>query len=203
MSRKNNHKGKVPMKKRARKYVAGVLALVLVPMAAYAAYVLLYGFSGSVSTASMAVAYEDPAVTAQTNLTCSVNPATGGKDLRVSITKALPGGTCEIEVKLKEDGAKQDYPLKVQKVTFGSGSAWLTTAFSSASQCGVSPAKYQPTFFQGQSVKFKIKVSEDAPMNATYTADSGKDGLTVVKADDYVAANCLAWNGDGTAPAGV
>lgn len=173
-------------RRRGRKAIAIITALVLIPTAAFAAFILLKGFTGSVTTSSMSLNtsadVNSTKVLSSTDMTCAVSVA--NDKVNITATKALPGGTCDIQVGYMASGDATT--LKAQKVTFtGDANQYVTAAFL-PSYCGkvVGSTVSVPSTFQ-----FRISVAPNAPMGQTWNA-AGDAGISFVTADGYVPADC-------------
>lgn len=166
-------------KKRSKKVIAAVTAIILIPTAAFAAWFLLKGMTGSVKTAA-GVTLDSVSISGTTGLNCI--PSKSGENVNVAITEALPGSRCDIRVNYV---GKVGSEFVVQSASFDDGG--MVDALVSAASCG------KPVDSLGKwAVDIRVQVSADAPMNTTIPAGPSA-GIKFVTTDDYVAAECNSY----------
>lgn len=172
--------------KGRRKFVVLPLLLVLIPTAAWAAFVLLFGFTGAVSTASVTPTIQNVSTGQMTDAACTITK-TNEKTVNVSMTKAFPGASCQFSVGMinGQPTTTQDAVMVAQGITFVN-SPYVTTKFDAGS-CGL-----QGNASTVKNATFTVKIASDAPMGTTFPADSNV-GITLVPQASYVVANCPTW----------
>lgn len=168
-----------------RKLVSIPLLVLLIPTAAYAAFAILFGIGGSVTTANVTPTIESASLANSSSATCSITKGSGSK-LTVSITKAFPGGSCEFRVNTVMLSGTQDTSMVTQDISYVN-SPYVTTKFNSGS-CG----RVANTSGVPQPIDFTVKIAPDAPMGTTYPAQAAA-GISLVPSSDYVVANCPTW----------
>lgn len=167
---------------RPRKAVAIVLAIVLIPAAAWAAFMLIAGITGNVKTANVEADWYNSGANVSDSeaATCTADTNTAG-EMAVNMTNAFPGGFCEVSGSLQDRQGGNTVPMVVQGINFGGeSSAVIATVVSG---CGAEVVE------TSTPVKFRLTIANDAPMNTTIPAGADA-GIVLVPQADYVAANC-------------
>ena len=168
-----------------RKYVAIPVVLILIPSAAFAAFLFLLGMGGSVRTATVNPELWQASTTSSTSATCTPTIANGR--INLAITNAFPGGECTIKVNMNRPSVDQAVPMVTQNIEF-TETNMVTTKFAPGS-CGVIANERGMT---ANIFSFTVKISDSAPMGTTYPAKAGA-GVSLVPQSDYSVAACPTW----------
>lgn len=194
----SQHNEKTP-KRHVKKIVGGVLALLLVPTAAYAAYVLLFGATGSVSTASVDYDITSTAKLSKTTAQTCTATVTDAESFSLNTEGMFPGDNCSVRVTMNANGT-QDATMVLQGVEFVSNESIVTAvAGSSPVKCG-DPLAGDPLVDNG--IDMTVLAKDTAQMGQSYPADA-QAGIKLVPQGQYDPSKCLMFAQDGTVnPAG-
>lgn len=180
--------------RRGRKIAAIASGLILIPAVAYAAYVLLVGVTGSVTTANVGYTLLGASTKHTESMTCTTTVKNGA--VHISVTDAYPGGRCEIGAAYEPLAGSTEY-LKAQNVSFadtdpnvsldflaGADTANWDTNGGYGDGCGATA-----TDTSNAMIPMVLTISEDAPMGQTFNAASNA-GVEFVPAADFDPALC-------------